>query len=277
VEPGKAAPFGAKASSLVAGGTKKGQAKVTFVDSPALTFVAGTADRISSMAPLEGGAEEARQAREAERLWQARRQAARPSPRGASDGDLSFRAPSDESGDEESATPADPSGPGSPSLGMTSAAGDQAAAFGALVHALLALPEPPEGDALARTATTLAARSGLGEADAAEAAELALRIRALPALAAIGAADVVQREVPFVYRTGGQSLAGRIDLAYRVAGSWTVIDFKTARLGSAAEARARYGEQLRRYRTALGALTGEPVSTSLCLVRTGELVPVEED
>ena len=82
--------------------------------------------------------------------------------------------------------------------------------------------------------------------------------------------------MPFVYRTGGQVLDGRIDLAYRAAGSWTVIDFKTARLGSAAEARARYGEQLRRYRTALGALTGEPVSASLCLVRTGELVPVEE-
>jgi ATP-dependent exoDNAse (exonuclease V) beta subunit len=82
--------------------------------------------------------------------------------------------------------------------------------------------------------------------------------------------------VPFVYRAGGQVLDGRIDLAYRVGGSWTVIDFKTARLGSAAEARARYGDQLRRYRTALGALTGEPVKASLCLVRTGELVPVEE-
>ena len=55
-----------------------------------------------------------------------------------------------------------------------------------------------------------------------------------------------------------------------------MIDFKTARLGSAAEARARYGDQLRRYRTALAALTGQPVKASLCLVRTGELVPVEE-
>ena len=82
--------------------------------------------------------------------------------------------------------------------------------------------------------------------------------------------------MPFVYRTGGQVLDGRIDLAYRVGGSWTVIDFKTARLASAAEARARYGDQLRRYRTALAALTGQPVKASLCLVRTGELVPVEE-
>ena len=128
----------------------------------------------------------------------------------------------------------------------------QAAAFGTLVHALLALPEFPEGDALARTAAALATQRGLDAQDAADAAELAQRVRALPALAAIGAADVVYREVPFVYRTGGQVLDGRIDLAYRVGGSWTVIDFKTARLGSAAEARARYGDQLRRYRTALG-------------------------
>jgi len=148
-------------------------------------------------------------------------------------------------------------------------------AFGTLVHALLALPEFPEGDALQRTAAALAEHRDLDEEDAAEAANLAQRVRALPALAAIGAADVVYREVPFVYRTSGQVLDGRIDLAYRVSGPWRVIDFKTARLGSAAEARSRYGEQLRRYRTALGALTGQPVKASLCLVRTGELVPVE--
>ena len=56
-----------------------------------------------------------------------------------------------------------------------------------------------------------------------------------------------------------------------------MIDFKTARLANAAEARTRYGQQLHRYRTALGALTGEPVSASLCLVRTGELVAIEEE
>ena len=265
VEPGKPAPFGATASSRVEGGTKNGQAKVTFVDSPALTFAGTAADRVSPMAPLDGGEEELRQARESERQWQAKRKA------------LSFRGAPVESGDEESATPADPSGPGaSKSLGMTAAVGDKATSFGTLVHALLALPEFPEGDALARSASTLAAQRGLDARDAAEAADLAKRVRALPALAAIGKADVVYREVPFVYRTGGQVLDGRIDLAYRVAGSWTVIDFKTALLSSADEARARFGEQLRRYRTALAALTGQPVEASLCLVRTGELVPVEE-
>ena len=259
VEPGQPAPFGATASSRVEGGTKNGKAKVTFVDSPSLTFAGAAADRVSPMAPLDGGEDEAREAKEAERLWLARRKA------------LSFRGAPVESGDEESATPPVPGAPdtyGAPR-------GDKDTAFGTLVHALLALPEFPEGDALARTATALATQRGLDAQDSADAAELAQRVRALPALAAIGAADVVYREVPFVHRKGGQVLDGRIDLAYRVSGSWTVIDFKTARLASAAEARSRYGDQLRRYRTALGALTGEPVTASLCLVRTGELVPVE--
>ena len=75
VEPGKPAPFGAKASSRVEGGTKNGQAKVTFVDSPALTFAGAGADRVSPMAPLDGGEDEARQAKEAERLWLAKRKA----------------------------------------------------------------------------------------------------------------------------------------------------------------------------------------------------------
>jgi hypothetical protein len=53
------------------------------------------------------------------------------------------------------------------------------------------------------------------------------------------------------------------------------VDFKTARLATATDAAARYAPQLRRYRKALAALTGEPVDASLCLVRTGELVAVE--
>ena len=102
-------------------------------------------------------------------------------------------------------------------------------------------------------------------------------MRGLPGLAVVERAEAVHRELPFVYRQDGRVLDGRIDLAYRVSGQWTIVDFKTARLESAAEAVSRYGAQLRRYRTALAALTGEPVSTSLCLVRTGELVEVGKE
>jgi ATP-dependent helicase/nuclease subunit A len=152
---------------------------------------------------------------------------------------------------------------------------DRAAAFGALVHALLALPAAPTGEEWARSAQSLAARMGLDGPDATEAAELAERVRRLPAMAVLKMADVVYREVPFVHRADGEVTTGRIDLAYRANGSWTVVDFKTARLATAAEAASRHAPQLRRYRSALAALTREPVSASLCLVRTGEFVAIE--
>jgi ATP-dependent exoDNAse (exonuclease V) beta subunit len=248
VTPGQPPAFGAKVSRFV-----------TCFDSRSLSFVGAHADRVSPMTALEGGEAESGRARETERLWQARRDAARRASR-------------------EGAPPrvrAESAGEGQGAL--VEPAGGDAAAFGALVHALLALPALPSKDGLRRAASTLGTRLGLGENDARAAAELAEQVRGLPALTAVGEADVVYREVPFVVRAHGQLLDGRIDLAYRVNGAWTVIDFKTARLASATEARARYGPQLRRYRTALAALTGEPVSASLCLVRTGELVSADVD
>jgi ATP-dependent exoDNAse (exonuclease V) beta subunit len=151
---------------------------------------------------------------------------------------------------------------------------DHAAAFGRLVHALLALPEPLDGEALQRAAQTQRPAFGLSETEAAEAAELAERAQALPAIAAARSADAVHRELPFTCRMDGRLVTGRIDLAYRTDGAWTVIDFKTARLSDSAQAAERYREQMDRYRTALSALTGEPVAAALCLVRTGDLVSI---
>jgi ATP-dependent helicase/nuclease subunit A len=249
VQPGTAAPFGAVASSLTAGGTKRGAAQVTYVESPSLAFASETASLQTAGTPVEGGEDEGRAAREAERLWQARRAVA-------------LRSSPTPSSDDDEPLPLD---------GIEDA---KAAAFGSLVHALLALPEAPTGDTLARASQTLAHRSGLDDGDADEAVALVERVRALPELAALDTADAIYREVPFVHMANGETHDGRIDLAYRCDGSWTVVDFKTARLATAAEATDRYAPQLRRYRTALAALTGEPVNASLCLVRTGELVAV---
>jgi hypothetical protein len=100
--------------------------------------------------------------------------------------------------------------------------------------------------------------------------------RRVPGEGGLGAAardaDLVYREQPFTCRLDGALATGRFDLAYRRAGRWTLVDFKTARLASAAEARARYGPQLDRYRRALAQLTGDPVDSALCLVRDGQLV-----
>ncbi len=54
---------------------------------------------------------------------------------------------------------------------------------------------------------------------------------------------------------------GRIDLAYRKAGEWTVIEFKTADLHNS---------------QALRTITGAPVRAALCLLRSGQLLDLGE-
>ena len=77
---------------------------------------------------------------------------------------------------------------------------------------------------------------GLKEEDALAAADLASRARTLPEIAAAETADLVYRELPFAVPMGEGVLAtGQIDLAYRKAGKWTVIDFKTTDLPDAAD------------------------------------------
>jgi ATP-dependent exoDNAse (exonuclease V) beta subunit len=70
----------------------------------------------------------------------------------------------------------------------------------------------------------------------------------------------------------GVLATGQIDLAYRKAGKWTLIDFKTADLPDAAVAREAHGAQMEVYRRALATITGAPVRAALCLLRSGQLL-----
>jgi ATP-dependent helicase/nuclease subunit A len=91
-------------------------------------------------------------------------------------------------------------------------------------------------------------------------------------VAASCSSDTVYREQPFTCRIDGELVTGRVDLAYRTSGRWTLIDFKTAHLSDPIEARERYGAQLGLYKKALAMLTGEPVQAALCLVRDGRVI-----
>ncbi len=263
--PGDPVPFGARATALREGGTKQARAEVTFFDSPKLTFDAMSRGPIVQASAVDGGEVEATKARAAEDAWRAARQTRRVAGRGAP-GAQRVLADAAVNEEEDADTAAD--------RATASRAEEHAAAFGRLVHALLALPEPLEGEALAQAAQTHRLELGLGPTEAAEAAELAGRAQALPAVAAAREADATHRELPFTCRMNGKIVTGRIDLAYRKDGAWTLIDFKTARLTDPAQAATRYREQMTLYRTALSALTGESVAAALCLVRTGELVSV---
>ena len=78
-------------------------------------------------------------------------------------------------------------------------------------------------------------------------------------------------EVPYTYQEEGETRNGRIDLLYEHDGGWTVVDFKSDRVRSAAEldrllAEKGYEEQLRQYGRAVEKLLGERPRLILCLL-----------
>ena len=84
---------------------------------------------------------------------------------------------------------------------------------------------------------------------AADAVEAALRH---PLLQAAASSDECRREEPLLHRLAdGTLLEGVVDLAFRDAAGWTVIDFKTD-----APDRPQYAAQLRLYCAAVEAATG---------------------
>ena len=229
---------------------RRGIARFTIFDSDSLRFDVVRPDAPSQLAPIEGGEEEVQAALAAEAAWKATRSSRQRVPVAVED-------------DDESPT----------HVSMREIPLDEAAAaFGRLVHALLALPDSPGEEVLRAVAMATANELGLPREEAAEAVSLTQRVRDLPEVVAALSAETVYREQPFTCRMDGQLVTGRIDLAYRTAGRWTLLDFKTAHLASPAEARERYGPQLGRYRKALALLTGEPVVAALCLVRDGRVI-----
>ena len=87
-------------------------------------------------------------------------------------------------------------------------------------------------------------------------------------------------ELPFSWDWDGVPVHGTIDLAYRSAGSWRVLDFKTDELRdkSLPEAAAPYLPQLALYASALERATGQSPSAGLLFLRTGDVYsPTPED
>jgi ATP-dependent helicase/nuclease subunit A len=103
------------------------------------------------------------------------------------------------------------------------------------------------------------------------------------ALAAEAAGRPVWRELPYLRPApqgrAGAMQEGRIDLVFRDARGWVVVDYKTDEIprGEAdpdSYFRERYAPQLREYADALRQLGIAPVSSFLLLARTGRAVEV---
>ena len=119
----------------------------------------------------------------------------------------------------------------------------------------------------------------LGAADvravAGEAAAMLARFAASPLAASLAAPDAERWfELPFAWDWDGVPVHGAIDLVWRDADGWRVIDFKTDRLDGApaSEAAERYLVQLGVYRRAVAAAVGGEPRAGLLFLRGGALV-----
>jgi len=137
--------------------------------------------------------------------------------------------------------------------------------FGTLVHAVLAeldLRAGPEAVALVARSQARLVGGTAGEVDAAIRAVTAAL--AHPLLRRAAAAAECRREEPLLHRLpDGTLLEGVVDLAFRDAAGWTVVDFKT---DAAPDSHPRYAAQLRLYRDAVAAATGLPAAAILLAV-----------
>ena len=127
---------------------------------------------------------------------------------------------------------------------------------------------------LAREQSDRALDEATARALAGEVREMLDRFTRSPVAAALAAADVERWfELPFAWDWDGVPVHGSIDLVYRDAGGWHVIDFKSDRLDgtSAQEAASHYAVQIGLYQRAIEAAIGEPASAGLLFLRSGEL------
>jgi len=131
--------------------------------------------------------------------------------------------------------------------------------FGVLVHATLAAVDlEASADLVRGVAATQGRLVGASEAEveaAAEGVHAALAHPLLREAASASARGELRRETPVLLRRDDGSLVeGVVDLAFRSAERWTVVDFKTDReLGASRE---RYEAQVRLYAAAVARATG---------------------
>jgi ATP-dependent helicase/nuclease subunit A len=158
-----------------------------------------------------------------------------------------------------------PSGADPPAVAVESLSGVEddgrpsGAAFGALVHAVLAAaPLGADRSAIERTASTAATLLGASEAAASAAALVVARVLASPLFARAAASADCRREVPLTMSDGAATIVeGVADLVFREGDRFVVVEFKTdVEIGRAGL--ARYRRQVGLYAAAVAAATGLP-------------------
>ncbi len=128
--------------------------------------------------------------------------------------------------------------------------------FGTLVHAVLSQVSLSATAEIVVLSAGLHARIlGAGEEEALAAANAVCATLEHPLLQQARTSGRTHREWPVSWRTGGQLIEGRIDLAFLDKTGWVIVDFKTS--ADLTLNRRKYQTQLSWYVAAVEALTGQ--------------------
>jgi ATP-dependent exoDNAse (exonuclease V) beta subunit len=138
------------------------------------------------------------------------------------------------------------------------------AAFGSLVHAVLARAPFDAARAALEDITSVEARLfALDDSDAAAAVDLVERVLAHDLLVRARRAEArgaCRRETPVTLTLDdGTLIEGVVDLAFEEDGRWTVVDYKTDR-EIAEQGETQYRRQLSLYTAAVARATGKPAA-----------------
>ena len=129
------------------------------------------------------------------------------------------------------------------------------------------------GKDLERVARTLARPYGHSEPEVASAIEIVRRTLSLPAIAAVKRARRVFRDVPVAGNAPEGRVQAKVDLLYETDKGWRLVDFKTD-TAPAPDALKKHSAQLSAHAAALAVVLHRPVTSSVCLVRSGELIDI---
>jgi ATP-dependent helicase/nuclease subunit A len=113
-----------------------------------------------------------------------------------------------------------------------------------------------------------------------ESSELLGRLEVHKLWTEITAAEEIEHEIPFTTSdTEGMVQSGQIDLLWRDAGGWRIVDFKTDTLRSNEDleaAIARHKGQVERYVRSAVNILGEKPTGMLCFLDSSERVELVE-
>ena len=79
------------------------------------------------------------------------------------------------------------------------------------------------------------------------------------------------RAVPVAATTSDGRMQAKVDLLYETEKGWHLVDFKTEKQPGP-EKLKKYAELIAGYAATLSAILQQPVTSSVCLVRSGETI-----